>query len=251
MYSQRDLYSVLGVNPDASPEDIQTAYNFKTQNAQASLDEAYRMLSNPETRKAYDAGRASTSQLGLPSFRPPPAEVWSSPVGLFDHFFGPSPTQSRLFEGPSPFHLFSRMASPFSDPFFSSPSHGGWIDPKNRLGFEEGEQPPWTEKEPSTPSLWNRIFGSSGSDQPVHSTEVAAPSSATPEEARTSFFSRSYSSCNQDGQIVVNAEETSPDVRIVSICQCIRECLKHVLMDLVWCNRVPRLYTAVDPMGRL
>lgn len=217
MSSQRDLYSVLGVSPDASPENIQAAYNFKTQNAQASLDEAYRMLSNPETRKAYDAGRASTSQLGLPSLRPPPAEVWSSPLALFDHFFGPSQSPSNLFEGPSPFSLFSRMAAPFSDPFFSSPSHGGWIDPKHRIGFEEAEQPSWTEKEPSTPSLWNRIFGSFSSDQPVHSTEVAGPSSAASEQPRTSFFSRSYSSRNENGQVVVNAEEISPDVRIIPI----------------------------------
>jgi len=65
--SSRDYYRVLGVNEDASREDLERAYRGEarkrhpdgggSEEEMKSLNEAHDILSDPETRKAYDAER--------------------------------------------------------------------------------------------------------------------------------------------------------------------------------------------------
>ena len=65
--SSRDYYRVLGVSEDASPEDLDRAYRGEarkrhpdgggSEEAMKALNEAHDILSDPETRKAYDAER--------------------------------------------------------------------------------------------------------------------------------------------------------------------------------------------------
>ena len=65
--SSRDYYRVLGVNEDASREDLERAYRGEarkrhpdvggSEEEMKALNEAHDILSDPETRKAYDAER--------------------------------------------------------------------------------------------------------------------------------------------------------------------------------------------------
>jgi curved DNA-binding protein CbpA len=65
--STRDYYRVLGVSEDASREDLERAYRGEarkrhpdgggSEEEMKSLNEAHDILSDPETRKAYDAER--------------------------------------------------------------------------------------------------------------------------------------------------------------------------------------------------
>jgi signal peptidase I len=65
-----DLYSVLGVTPDASPDEIRDAYYRRLRfddlgtdsgNARSrELREAYEVLSDPDRRRSYDASRGSS-----------------------------------------------------------------------------------------------------------------------------------------------------------------------------------------------
>lgn len=67
-------YQILGVPRDADPDQIQRAYRVRAKSAHpdtrsgdqtdeqfARLAEAYRVLSDPHLRRAYDAGLASVS----------------------------------------------------------------------------------------------------------------------------------------------------------------------------------------------
>src|ERR1700730_2465821 len=70
--SKRDYYRVLGVGENASKPDIDRAYRKAARKrhpdgggsdeAMKSLNEAHEILSDPETRKAYDAERRPKSQ---------------------------------------------------------------------------------------------------------------------------------------------------------------------------------------------
>jgi hypothetical protein len=65
--SSRDYYRVLGVSEDASEDELDRAYRGEarkrhpdgggSEEAMKSLNEAHDILSDPETRKAYDAER--------------------------------------------------------------------------------------------------------------------------------------------------------------------------------------------------
>jgi curved DNA-binding protein CbpA len=65
--SKKDYYRVLGVSEDASREDLERAYRAEarkrhpdgggSEEEMKSLNEAHDILSDPETRKAYDAER--------------------------------------------------------------------------------------------------------------------------------------------------------------------------------------------------
>jgi len=65
--SSRDYYRVLGVNEDASREDLERAYRGAarkrhpdgggSEEEMKALNEAHDILSDPETRRAYDAER--------------------------------------------------------------------------------------------------------------------------------------------------------------------------------------------------
>jgi curved DNA-binding protein CbpA len=65
--SSRDYYRVLGVSEDATREDLERAYRGEarkrhpdgggSEEEMKSLNEAHDILSDPETRKAYDAER--------------------------------------------------------------------------------------------------------------------------------------------------------------------------------------------------
>ena len=65
--SSKDYYSVLGVSENASAEDLERAFRGAarkrhpdgggSEEAMKSLNEAHDILSDPETRSAYDAER--------------------------------------------------------------------------------------------------------------------------------------------------------------------------------------------------
>src|ERR1700686_5177426 len=75
--SKRDYYNVLGVAETASKQDIDRAYRAKARKrhpdgggsdeAMKSLKEARDILTDHETRKAYDAQRRPKSQVQAPS----------------------------------------------------------------------------------------------------------------------------------------------------------------------------------------
>ena len=77
----RDLYDVLGVPPEASEDDIRDAYyrrlrfdDVETDQGNTRMQElrrAYEVLSNPESRRSYDASRSSWTQ--------PAGSVWAAP----------------------------------------------------------------------------------------------------------------------------------------------------------------------------
>lgn len=218
--SPHDLYAVLGVRPDASSDEIQEAYTHKTQRAQVSLDDAFRVLSNPETRKAYDLGRSSSSQGKAAVDRAQMHPFSPSSRGLFDFFSLPSsathhPSSDLDREWvSSPFTLLNRMASPFSDPFFSTPwgltdgpTHR-WInaphDPWPLSDNENGRQHETNHQ----PSLWNRLFGPSASSDAGKSSSQATDSD---DHHHVAFHSRMFSSHNDNGNVQIRAEEITPD----------------------------------------
>lgn len=65
--SSKDYYEVLGINEDATREEVDRAYRSQarkrhpdgggSEEDMKSLNEAHDILSDPETRRAYDAGR--------------------------------------------------------------------------------------------------------------------------------------------------------------------------------------------------
>ena len=75
--SRRDYYHVLGVSEDASKADVDRAYRSQarkvhpdgggTDEAMKSLNEAHDVLSDPATRKAYDAQRQPKRVVPSPS----------------------------------------------------------------------------------------------------------------------------------------------------------------------------------------
>ena len=75
--SKRDYYRVLGVGENASKQDIDRAYRNAARKqhpdgggsdeAMKSLNEAHDILTDHETRKAYDAERRPKSQVQAPS----------------------------------------------------------------------------------------------------------------------------------------------------------------------------------------
>src|SRR6266849_3376371 len=92
MAAVRDLYEILGVAPDASPEDIKRAYRQlarahhpdvnEAPEAEARFKEiagAYEILSDPEKRQRYDA----FGQTGGPAGQP-----FTDVQDIFDMFFG-------------------------------------------------------------------------------------------------------------------------------------------------------------------
>jgi curved DNA-binding protein CbpA len=88
-----DLYDVLGLEPGASPEQVERAYRFsldlygegslatysllepaETDAERARVREAYHTLSDPERRRAYDESRGYTPPEAPPVVVPVPAE---------------------------------------------------------------------------------------------------------------------------------------------------------------------------------
>ena len=88
----RDLYDVLGVPPEASDEDIRDAYyrrlrfdDVETAEGNSRMQElrqAYEVLSNPESRRRYDASRSGWTQ---------PASGWPAPP------FEPAPVEEHTY----------------------------------------------------------------------------------------------------------------------------------------------------------
>lgn len=93
-----DYYAVLGVDPDASPEDIKSAFrrlarehhpdatggDRNSEQRYKEASEAYAVLSDPSKRRQYDAARAGIGTWSSP---------WGSPFAstiedIFDTFFG-------------------------------------------------------------------------------------------------------------------------------------------------------------------
>jgi curved DNA-binding protein CbpA len=80
--SSKDYYSILGADEDASPGDIERLYKRLAvkrhpdrggdEEEMKSLNEAYGVLKDKETRRVYDAERQ-------PSVSEPPTEIYTSP----------------------------------------------------------------------------------------------------------------------------------------------------------------------------
>ncbi len=87
-----DLYAALGLEPGATPEQVERAYRFcrelygegslatysllEPQEAEAQrtrVREAYEVLADPERRRAYDEGRGHAPPGAEPAFPPAPA----------------------------------------------------------------------------------------------------------------------------------------------------------------------------------
>jgi DnaJ-class molecular chaperone len=120
----RDLYVALGLEPDASCEQIRAAYEYWAEELQPhpdsaaseglrELQDAYSVLARPERRRAYDARRRSEHSPGLRAqpLRPPAA---ATPIGATK-----APKDISLRESFETFHpsfdeLFARFWSNFA-----------------------------------------------------------------------------------------------------------------------------------------
>lgn len=209
--SARDLYATLGVRPDANAEEIQAAYTRATQARQTALDDAFQVLSNPETRKAYDLGRSSSSPLAMihntEDVRVP--SLLASPLQLLGSILDPMPARDRdpWAASSSPFGLFGRMLTPFADP---TPVWST-LDPSLSQQLSDADKTQGQAER--SPGLFERLFGTSGTG--VDKTDSAVPGAdAAP---RFTSYSRSYTSSTEDGNTRVRAEQVGPDVRCIPL----------------------------------
>ena len=120
----RDFYAALGLEPDASCEQIQAAYEHWAAELQPhsdapvseglrELQDAYSVLARPERRRAYDAQRRSEHSPGLraePLRSPPPA----IPIGATQALKDISLRESFDTFHPSFDELFDRFWSNFA-----------------------------------------------------------------------------------------------------------------------------------------
>lgn len=87
--SRKDYYDVIGAHEGASPRDLERLYKRMasrlhpdkggSEEDMKSLNEAYRVLKDPRSRKRYDAQRAQTARAPTLHPSPPPARE----IGLF------------------------------------------------------------------------------------------------------------------------------------------------------------------------
>jgi DnaJ-like protein len=89
--SDKDYYEILGANERASQRDLDRLYKRLaasrhpdkggTEEEMKSLNEAYRVLKNDETRREYDAERVRPTKLAFVPVSSPPAQD----IGLLGH----------------------------------------------------------------------------------------------------------------------------------------------------------------------
>lgn len=104
-----DFYVALGVEPNASGEQIQAAYKYWAEELQPYSDSpateglrelqvAYSVLARPQRRRAYDASRRQEHSPGLKAepLRPPPP---ATPIGATQ-----APREISLRESFDTFH---------------------------------------------------------------------------------------------------------------------------------------------------
>ena len=107
--SKRDYYEVLGVNRNASPEDLKRAYRTLAMkyhpdrnrgDDQAAVQfkeaaEAFEVLNNPDKRERYDRyGHAGLEGMAMPDFAQG-FDIFSEVLGGLGDFFGSRPGESE------------------------------------------------------------------------------------------------------------------------------------------------------------
>jgi molecular chaperone DnaJ len=107
--NQTDYYRVLGLSPEAKDSEVRKAYrklalryhpdrnpgNQDSEEKFKEINQAYRVLSDPQKRRAYDFWQISRRK-GFPGDRIPSDEYWSAFNGSFIVFsdaFGQRPSR--------------------------------------------------------------------------------------------------------------------------------------------------------------
>lgn len=133
-----DYYSILAIRPDASQEQIRTAYRRLAKRHHPdvggqsvdfhAVQEAYDALSDPARRRAYDAGRRKSRP---PSVR---VEAVKSPIEQFRRFPEPS-------EPPEPLNPPEPLipSEPLRPPRYAARGFPGSLDDFDRL-FREFDE---------------------------------------------------------------------------------------------------------------
>ncbi len=155
----KDYYKILGVNRDASPEDIKKAYrrlalkyhpdknpnNKEAEEKFKEINEAYAVLSDPEKRRQYDTFGAETF-----SQRFTHDDIFRGfDLGEILREFGFASSGrgrnifTHIFEGADPFGFtYSRQGSPFENAEYASRARkGADITYELALSLEEIAQP--------------------------------------------------------------------------------------------------------------
>lgn len=140
----RDYYVILGVESDASPEQIKSAYRRAAKRCHPdqsgggsepflAIQEAYDVLGDPGRRRAYDdqlAREKKRSQPGRRPARPEPLRRRRSPVEPLVPTRRPSAPRNLFFESPFPSLIEELLRRPWSD-------LETWLQPGARRGTEE------------------------------------------------------------------------------------------------------------------
>jgi flagellar biosynthesis protein FlhG len=119
-----DLYDVLGLEPGASPEQVERAYRFsldlygegslatyslldpaEAEAERARIQEAYQTLKDPERRRAYDEGRGYSPPEAPPVATPGPVRAGEAPAALPSVLTGADLRRMREAQGVSLRHI--------------------------------------------------------------------------------------------------------------------------------------------------
>lgn len=154
MVKETKYYQLLGVNPNATDEELKKSYrrlalkyhpdkNPSEGEKFKAISQAYEVLSNPEKRRVYDQGGENAIKQGHHASDASSAQ-YSNPMDIFDMFFGAGGQNGRA----RPRDPFQGTGGPSvydvdDDGFFSYAqfgSNGGRGHPHNRHGSARRQQ---------------------------------------------------------------------------------------------------------------